>query len=228
MALNNCVLSYQNPPSNEGSILLFKIISFFFDKIIFKNKVPSLQSEKIHVIPNGVNLKFFGQIDSKMAKNKLNLDVKKKYVLFMDSYKKRKQKRIDKFKNVIFELKKNDKHIEPLFLFNTKRSDIPYYINASSLHIITSDFEGSPNSVKECLACNVPVVSTPVGDVKNLIKDVNNCYLSSNFDVSNIVNLSILSLSGKLKCNGREKIKKLNLSMEDVGVKIINLYRSVL
>lgn len=225
---NNCVLTYQNPPSKEGGILIFKILLFFFDKIIFKNQVNSFKSKKINVIPNGVNLNFFRQINYIKSINKLNLDINKKYILFMDSYKKRKQKRIDKFQSVISSLKKIDKSVEPLFLFNTKRSDIPYYINASSLHIITSDFEGSPNSVKECLACNVPIVSTPVGDVNNLIKDVKNCYLSSNFEVSNIVKLSIISLSSNQKSNGRNRIKKLNLTMENISMKIINLYKDIL
>ena len=33
-------------------------------------------------------------------------------------------------------------------MINTKRSDVPYYFNARSVHLATSDFEGSPNSVK--------------------------------------------------------------------------------
>jgi hypothetical protein len=49
------------------------------------------------------------------------------------------------------------------------------YINASNALILTSISEGSPNIVKEAMACNVPVVATEVGDVHQLIHRTQGC-----------------------------------------------------
>ena len=46
-------------------------------------------------------------------------------------------------------------------------ADVPTWINASDVLLLTSLLEGSPTIVKEALACNVPIVSTPAGDVPN-------------------------------------------------------------
>ena len=44
---------------------------------------------------------------------------------------------------------------------------------------MTSFTEGSPQFVKEAVACGCPVVSTDVGDVREVIAGVSNCYLST-------------------------------------------------
>ena len=44
--------------------------------------------------------------------------------------------------------------------------DMPYFMSACDALVFTSMQEGSPNAVKEALACNLPVVSVPVGDAK--------------------------------------------------------------
>src|SRR2546421_6765317 len=48
-------------------------------------------------------------------------------------------------------------------------------MNASNSHILTSIDEGSPHVVKETMACNVPVVSTDVGDVSQIISHTRGC-----------------------------------------------------
>ena len=54
---------------------------------------------------------------------------------------------------------------------------MPLLMNACDALIFTSLQEGSPNAVKEALACNLPVVSVPVGDVAERLHGVAGCEL---------------------------------------------------
>src|SRR5947209_15669576 len=49
------------------------------------------------------------------------------------------------------------------------------YINASNALILPSVAEGSPNVVREAMACNVPVVATNVGDVAVVVAHTEGC-----------------------------------------------------
>jgi glycosyltransferase involved in cell wall biosynthesis len=52
---------------------------------------------------------------------------------------------------------------ELLTLRSVPPDDVPLWVNASNAVLITSDSEGFGLAVLEALACNVPVLSTPVG-----------------------------------------------------------------
>jgi len=223
------IISYQNPPEKEGGIWLFKLVNFFFDIIIVKNISKSVSnSNKVQYLPNGVNTEFFKPQNIEKSLIDLKLDANKKYILFMDSYKRRTQKRIDRFNEVISILLANDNpyNIEPLVLTNTDRSLIPYYMSVSALHLLTSDFEGSPNSVKECMACNTPVVSTPVGNVQDLIGDVDGCYISQTFGSEELADLVIKSLTNK-HFVGRQKLLEKKLDSKSVASNLFNIYKSI-
>ena len=222
------IVSYQNPPEKEGGILLFKILRFIFSGIILKNSSKLNSCSNIYYLPNGVNLNFFKVYSYCDSIQLLKLDKEKKYILFMDSYRRRKQKRVDRFDKVINILQKNDNplNIEPLKLTNTDRKLIPYYLSVASLHIITSDFEGSPNSVKECLACNTPVVSTPVGNVGDLIGDVEGCYISKSFDVNELASLAIKSLDFE-NFKSRQILIDKKLDVKSVSKSLLCIYKSI-
>jgi glycosyltransferase involved in cell wall biosynthesis len=143
----------------------------------------------------------------------------------MDSYNRRPCKRIDRYARTLSILrdKYNYTDLEPLVLTNTARSLIPAYINASDLHLLTSDFEGSPNSIKECMACNIPVVSTPVGNVSDMLRDVEGSYVASSFNPDELALLSDRSLSSR-KINSRDSLAGKGLDIETVALRLFDLY----
>jgi len=221
------IVSYQNPPKKEGGIFLFTIIKLFFSGVILKNTKSN--KKNIFYLPNGTNTDFFKEYSREESIRKLNLDENRNYIIFMDSNKeKRSQKRVDRFDKVIDLLLKNENpfNIVPLKLTNTNRNLMPYYLSASSLHIITSDFEGSPNSVKECIACNTPVVSTPVGNIDDLIGNIKGCYISQSFDCKELAELVIKSLNHK-NFSSREKLFDKKLDIKSVAEKLLNIYKSI-
>jgi glycosyltransferase involved in cell wall biosynthesis len=221
------IVSYQNPPKKEGGIFLFTIIKLFFNGVILKNTKSN--KKNIFYLPNGTNTDFFKEYSREESIRKLNLDENRNYIIFMDSNKeKRSQKRVDRFDKVIDILLKDENpfNIVPLKLTNTKRNLMPYYLSASSLHIITSDFEGSPNSVKECISCNTPVVSTPVGNIDDLIGNIKGCYISQSFNCEELAELVIKSLNHK-NFSSREKLFDKKLDIKSVAEKLLKIYKSI-
>jgi glycosyltransferase involved in cell wall biosynthesis len=220
------VISFQNDPNHESVFNLFKIVKHFTTFWIFKNNSKYVDNLKGYYLPNGVNTDFFKPIDRLEACKKIGIDTTKKYVLFVSSNQIRKQKRYDRFQYVISELKKWDEDIEELKMINIERNLVPYYFNAASLHLLTSDFEGSPNSVKEAMCCNTPVVSTNVGNVKELLENVYASYCDTSNADSKLIELCKKSLSQNESSahNSRIKIFELGYDILSVAKKLENIY----
>lgn len=136
---------------------------------------------------NGINTSFFIDKGKSESYKKLGLDESKIDSLFVSSNFFRKQKRYDRFKEVlkILTAQYNWENIEELSLVNAPRDLVSYYFNAANLHLLTSDFEGFPNSVKESLCCNTPVVSTPVGNFAEMLSGAPNCFVTNSLMLEN-------------------------------------------
>lgn len=183
---------------------------------------------KGYYLPNGVDMHFFREIKREDAFDKLGLQ-KEKYALFCSSGSiLRKEKRYDLFKEVLRIL--NEKcqiPIKELVLSNIERKLTPYYYNAAALHLLTSDFEGSPNSVKEAIACNIPVVSTNVGNVNLLVRGIDGCYVSSSNRPEELAALCVKALK-KERISGRPKLMEEKMDMDSIAEKLAHIYNLVL
>ena len=108
------------------------------------------------------------------------------------------------------------------------REEVCKLLNNSDLLLMTSISEGSPQVVKEAMACNLPVVTTPVGDVKYLLKDVDNCIVSDTHDANELAECAAQILKrGIVRTNGREQIFRLGLDDKSIADKIYNIYKTL-
>lgn len=86
---------------------------------------------------------------------------------------------------------------------------MPLWLNASDVVLLTSLHEGSPNVIKEALACNVPIVSVDVGDVSERINGVNGSYIAK-ANPQDLAGKLRLVVSGERRTNGRSAMCELS------------------
>jgi teichuronic acid biosynthesis glycosyltransferase TuaC len=157
---------------------------------IIKNRRRLIEGGRQFYLPNGIDLDLFKPICMEAAKQRLGLNPKYRYILFVSSKSiHRFQKRYELFKEVVEILSARDGSIRELVISGVDQAEMKYYYSSSELLLLTSIFEGSPNSVKEAIACNCPVVSSDVGDVREIVNNVPTCHVYTSEDPKSIADL---------------------------------------
>lgn len=93
---------------------------------------------------------------------------------------------------------------------------------------MTSDQEGSPNSIKESIMCNVPTVSTDVGNVREMTSDIAGCYVSDVFSSEELAFYVDKVLKDPTPFNGRDSLIKKGYGIHEVANKLVSIYNTVL
>lgn len=208
---------------NKLFIKLFN--NLFWDIIIVKSLDMKTSSgmKNTCVIPNGVDLHKFRPADKNEALEKLGWALDKKHILF-PANPERQEKNFKLAKEAVDLL-----HNSVIVLHHLNSVDnnlMSYYYNASDVVLLTSLWEGSPNVIKEAMACNCPIVSTDVGDVRWVIGDTKGCYISS-FDYKDIAEKVKFTLSFDNRTSGRNRLIELGLDSKTVAIKIMEVYKRV-
>lgn len=182
----------------------------------------SLGLKKVDVIPNGVDFDKFKPMNRQKALANTGWDSTKKFVLFAANP-------VNTVKN--FPLAKealntlNNKNIKLQFLRNIPNDQVAYYYNSADVVLLTSLYEGSPNVIKESMACSRPIVATNVGDIAEVIRDTKGCFLSA-FCPEELARKITLALKFNVPTDGRIKIKHLDTKI--IAKKIESIYKSAI
>lgn len=178
-------------------------------------------SKKYSIIPCGINLDTFYPTDMKTARAQLKMEPEKKYILFSSGFNNAVKNSGLAF-SAINLLKKD---IELIELKDKSREDVNLLFNACNLLLLTSTSEGSPQVIKEAMACNCPIVATDVGDIRDVIGNTEGCYITK-FDPSDVAEKIKLALDFNRRTNGREKIQHFDNDL--IARKIFNIYQEVI
>lgn len=93
--------------------------------------------------------------------------------------------------------------------------------------LMTSKTEGSPQVIKEAMACGCPIVSVDVGDVAERVSGVEGCYVVSSREPAAIAKALQQALAFSGKTNGRQRILEMGLSNTQVAERLMAIYKQL-
>jgi glycosyltransferase involved in cell wall biosynthesis len=176
------------------------------------------------VIPSGLDLSLFRPISRADARQRLGLDPDKPLVLFAGRPT-QGRKRFQLSRQAM-DIVERSMPAELIVAWGIPHQDVPLYMNAADALVFTSMQEGSPNVVKEALACNLPVVSVRVGDVPQRIGGIEGCELCADERPETIAAALERVLRRRKRVEGRVTVQSLDERL--LTARLIELYRTVL
>jgi glycosyltransferase involved in cell wall biosynthesis len=175
------------------------------------------------VILNGVNFEVFYPLDKDESRKKINWPLDKRFVLFA-AKPFVPVKRFSLAKEAIAIVQKK-LDIEMKIVYDVRHDQMPLYFNAADVLLVTSKHEGSPNIVREAVACGLPVVSVDIGDVRQQIGGIKECFICENDSPQIIAEALIKAV------NSGQRIQPVDRdyqSEEKMVEKIIAIYKKVI
>ena len=202
---------------------LAKAINPVFDEVIYRSEEmrQALNDEDGWILPAGIDLDRFRPTSRDAARAALGLPLDRPLVLWAGEPW-RPEKRFPLAAEAV-ELVKLDLTDAELVVLNKKPHDVvPLYMSACDALVFTSVLEGSPNVVKEAMACNLPVVSARVGDVPEVIAGTDGCTLAER-DPADIARKLVPVLRNPRRTDGRLQVQRF--SHEQIAAGIARAYR---
>lgn len=212
------------------------VAEHIYNKCYFKSKNYS-------IIPCGINLEDCNIIPKEEARKQLGLDPNKIYILFGGGFDNLRKNYPLLKEGVMHHLslqesftpKKGDRQedfgeVVCMEMKGFNRAECNLRMCACDIFALPSKSEGSPQALKEAMACNCPIVATDIADVKHLLGGLPGHYLCdfSKESVAEALRQAIEFCKTDNRTNGRERIIELGLDNDTVAKKLIAIYNNVL
>lgn len=217
------------------------VAQHIYDLVYFKSKQYS-------IIPCGVNMDDCHIIDQTTARKQLGFDDDTRYILFGGSFD-NLRKNYALLRSAVEQIEGKEwtpveggercGNIVCLEMKGLSRSECVLRMNACDLFALPSHSEGSPQALKEAMACNCPIVATDIADVRILLGDLPGHYILRNprstherwdADEKSLDEMVVLlqeALRFKERTNGRERILEMKLSNTQVAERLMAIYKQL-
>ncbi len=222
------VTTYHGSDINNKSVLRFSKMAMCLSvwNVFVSTKTMEIvrPKKKYSLIPCGIDLSDLQLTEKSAARQKMNLSAEKKYVLFAGAFD-NKVKNAPLAKEAVSFLR--DNNVELLELKGYSRDEVTLLMCAADAFLMTSFTEGSPQVVKEALACGCPIVSVDVGDVKERTQGVEGCYVAKTREPQELTELLRNAMTFERKTKGRERILADGLDNCQVAAKLTDIYQII-
>lgn len=177
------------------------------------------------VLPSGVDSSQFRPFDRGEARRRLGWPHEQRVVLFNAGHDAR-NKRLDLAEAAVYQARFTLPGLRlEILRGNTDPAYIPLLMNASDCLLVASDSEGSPTVVQEALACGLPIVSVPVGDIEERLRNVKHTLIVPR-DAARLAQAMVELTRVPLRTDGRAK-KIGEISLEFIAGQLKSLYETV-
>ena len=209
-----------NPKVRQISKVAMKLSAWniFVSK---KNIKLARVKKKFSLIPCGVDTNIFRPMDRKAERKKLGFSESDNIVLFAGAFD-------NPVKNpeLATEAVSKISVARMIELKGYNRKQVAGLMNAVDVCLMTSHTEGSPQFIKEAMACNCPIVSVNVGDVKEVLEGVNGCLITEKSAINVALKIQEVLIKNE-RTNGYEKIKNSGYEATVVAERIKNVYKNI-
>lgn len=204
--------------------LISALSSLFSSYSIFvSEKLRSLalyKGRKNAVIPCGVDLDRFMPMSRNEAKSRLKFPEDFRYILFSSQF----ENPVKNFR-LAEQAIKGIPDVKIVEIKNRNREEVKFLLNGAELLIMTSFKEGSPQVIKEAMACNCPIVSVNVGDVQEILAGTEGVYLCKNHSPEEVKLKVIEALSFSGRTNGRKNIERYDNKI--IAQRVFSIYKEL-
>lgn len=178
----------------------------------------------VHVIPGGLDLNLFYPTSRQQARQTLGLPMDQPLVLFPA----RPDDPVKHFSlaKAAVELLQPKMAVRLVTLGGIPHDRVANYINACDVLLLTSFHEGSPTVVKEALACNLPVVSVDVGDVRERLANLPGCVLCEEHTPQALAESLLRVLENPVRYPSRSSVLALDEAL--IVRQVISVYEDAL
>ena len=189
--------------------------------------LPDNLRSRVTVLPNGVDVDWFQPLDQNECRSRLGWPLSTKIVLFNRSADSNMAVKNPALAHETIKVLSQSFDVMLKTMSQSSRDEVLWMLNAADCLLVTSYHEGSPNIVKEAMACNLPVVSVPCGDVSERLRWVRPGGVAS-YDAYALANIIKPVLLAGVRSNGREQLIAQRLTLVAVANQLSRIYTEVL